>query len=463
MTRLNSATVECLSDKKNALAAQKNQLMQTYNDPATSMADRFRIQQKINDVTKRVTDLESKIMKLARPETHYAEQTNDQLDASMKLTGDKLAEMADSGNLTMPALAEETVTAAQKVETLDRSKAAELADQLGIQPLSNAEMQVEDDYNMIDGIINNGSKEDVDKAKEKLREGIRNMESIVDNDFIPQEMRENAAAELAKMKQQLSLLDSSDEVFVESSLATMLDNGTAELTDNGGFKVNADYYFDLPRDERHYETLTEVQAMEVISALTASAVDFSAMSKGNDKVSLVVAEKDVPVLNDIMFSAIGKVARTAAAKENAGKGEKGKYQTINPEYYASLPKDERFTSAEPAKTAQAITAELEKAGVPFSAVIRKNDTIAITVRKENAPAYKRIESSVKATLAKERVPVSPAKVQARQQPKRSAPQRQGTAFLSRSDMQKEAQRVRQQGKKQDKLAPAKKKDNQGLE
>ena len=45
------------------------------------------------------------------------------------------------------------------------------------------------------------------------------MESIVDNDFIPQEMRENAAAELAKMKQQLSLLDSSDEVFVESSLA----------------------------------------------------------------------------------------------------------------------------------------------------------------------------------------------------------------------------------------------------
>ena len=463
MTRLNRATVDCLSDKKNALVAQKDQLMQTYNDPATSMADRFRIQQKINDVTKRVTDLESKIMKLVRPETHYAEQTNDQLDASMKLTGDKLAEMADSGNVTMPALAEETVTAAQKVETLDRSKVAELADQLGIQPLSNAEMQVEDDYNMIDGIINNGSKEDIDKAKVKLREGIRNMESIVDNDFIPQEMRENAAAKLAKMKQQLSLLDSSDEVFVESSLATMLDNGTAELTDNGGFKVNADYYFDLPRDERHFETLTEVQAMEVISALTASAVDFSAMSKGNDKVSLVVAEKDVPVLNDIMFSAIGKVARTAAAKENAGKGEKGKYQTINPEYYASLPKDERFTSAEPAKLAQAITAELEKAGVPFSAVVRKNNTIAITVRKENAPAYKRIESAVKATLAKERVPVSPAKVQAKQQPKRSAPQRQGTAFLSRSDMQKEAQRVRQQGKKQDKPAPAKKKDNQGLE
>ena len=45
--------------------------MQTYNDPATSMADRFRIQQKINDVTKRVTDIESKIMKLARPATHY--------------------------------------------------------------------------------------------------------------------------------------------------------------------------------------------------------------------------------------------------------------------------------------------------------------------------------------------------------------------------------------------------------
>ncbi len=463
MSRLNGATVECLSDKKNALITQKDQLMQTYNDPATSMADRFKIQQKINDVSKRITDLESKIMKLARPETYYAEQTNDQLDASMKLTGDKLAEMADSGNVAMPALAEETVAAAHKVETLDRSKVAELADQLGIQPLASAEMQLEDDYNMIDGIINNGSKEDIDKAKTELADTIKSMESLADNLYVPQEMRDNAAAELVKLKKQMELLADSDEVFVESWLSEMLENGTAELTDNG-FKINADYYFELPRNERHYETMTEAQAVTVMSALTASAVDFSAMSKDEDKVSITVAKKDVPVLNDLMFSAIGKVAKTEAAKENAGKGDKGKHQTINPEYYSSLPEKERFTTAEPVKTAQAITAELEKAGVPFSAVVRKNDTMAITVRKENAPAFKKIESAVKASLAKERVPLSPEKAQAKQQPKRSAPpQRQGTGYFSRKEMQKESQRVRQQGKKQDNPVPAKKKDNQGLE
>ena len=463
MTRLNEATVECLSDKKAALAAQKQEIMNTYNDPATNTVDRFRLQQKINDVTERISALEDKITKLARPVTHYEDFTNDELDASMKLTSDKIADMAENADITMPELAEETVTAAQSVEALDKAHIAALADQLGVQPLASTEMQLEDDYNMIDGIINNGSKEDIDKAKSELADTIKSMESLADNPYIPQEMRDNAASELVKLKKQMELLADSDEVFVEGWLSEMLENGTAELTDSG-FKVNADYYFELPRNERHYETMTEAQAVTVMSALTASAVDFSAMSKGEDKVSITVAKKDVPVLNDLMFSAIGKVAKTEAAKENAGKGDKGKHQTINPEYYSSLPEKERFTTAEPVKTAQAITVELEKAGVPFSAVVRKNDTMAITVRKENAPAYKKIESAVKASLAKERVPLSPEKAQAKQQPKRSAPpQRQGTGYFSRKEMQKEAQRVRQQGKKQDKPAPAKKKDKQGLE
>lgn len=70
------------------------------------------------------------------------------------------------------------IQAAQEVETLDRSKVAELADQFNIQPLVNVEMQLEDDYNMIDGIINNGSKADIDKAKAELSEGIKSMESL---------------------------------------------------------------------------------------------------------------------------------------------------------------------------------------------------------------------------------------------------------------------------------------------
>lgn len=403
MTRLNSSTVDCLSDKKATLEAKKQAILDTYNDPATSAVDKLKLGEQLKGVNERIGALESKIMKLARPETHYEEQTNDQLDASMKLTGDKLGEMVQNGTMDMPSLAEGAVQAAQEVETLDRSKVAELADQLGIQPLANAEMQMEDDYNMIDGIINNGSKEDIDKAKAELAEGIKSMESLAENPFVPQEMRDNAVEELAKMKSQLELLNMHDEVEVDSWLSDMLDKGDAVLTDDGGFKVNPDYYKELPRNDRHVETMTKIQAVEVMSALMSAGVQFSAATKGEDKVGIAVSKTDVPTLNDVMYASIGKIAHTEAAKENGGKGEKGKYETINPEYYASLGKDDKHTRVEPIDTARKIVAELQKANIPYSAVVRKNDTVAVTVSKANSQAYQQIESAVKGKRAVEYV------------------------------------------------------------
>lgn len=403
MTRLNGATVDCLSDKKASLEAKKQEILTTYNDPATSVVDKYKLSEQLKSVNERITALDDKIMKLARPETHYAEQTNDQLDASMKLTGDKLGQMVQDGTMDMPTLAEGAVQAAQEVETLDRSQVAALADQLGIQPLAGVEMQLEDDYNMIDGLINNGSKEDIDKARAELREAIKNMESIAENPFVPQEMRDNAADELVNMKKQLEILDMADEVEVDSWLTAMLENGDAVLTDDGGFKVNPDYYKELPRGDRHVETMTEVQAVEVMSALTAAGVAYSAATKGEDKVGITVSKQDVPVLNDVMYASIGKIAHTEAAKENGGKGEKGKYQTINPEYYASLGKEDKHTRVEPIDTARKIVAELQKSNIPYSAVVRKNDTVAVTVSKANAQAYKQIESAVKGERAVEYV------------------------------------------------------------
>ena len=403
MTRLNGATVDCLSDKKATLEAKKQKILDTYNDPATSVVDKYNLSEQLKDVNERISALDDKIVKLVRPETHYEEQLNDQLDASMKLTGDKLGEMVQKGNIDMPTLAESAVQAAQKVETLDRSKVAELADQLNIQPLANVEMQLEDDYNMIDGIINNGSKEDIDKAKAELAEGIKSMESLAENPFVPQEMRDNAVEELAKMKSQLELLNMHDEVEVDSWLSDMLDKGDAVLTDDGGFKVNPDYYNELPRNDRHVETMTEIQAVEVMSALTAAGVAYSAATKGEDKVGITVSKNDVSTLNDVMYASIGKIAHTDAAKENGGKGEKGKYETINPEYYASLGKDDKHTRVEPIDTARKIVAELQKANIPYSAVVRKNDTVAVTVSKANAQAYQQIESAVKGKRAVEYV------------------------------------------------------------
>ena len=491
MTRLNTATVDCLSDKKAILETKKQAILDTYNDPATSTVDKLKLGEQLKNVSERISALENKIMKIARPETHYSEQSNEQLDASMKMTGDKLDQMVQDGTMDMPTLAEGAVMAAQEVETLDKSKVAELADQLGIQPLANVEMQMEDDYNMIDGIINNGSKEDIDKARAELRKGIKNMESLAESPFISEEVRATAVDELSKMRKQLELLDSADEIEVESWLSDMLDKGDAVLTDDGGFKVNPDYYKELPRNDRHVETMTEIQAVEVMSALATAGVQFSAATKGENKVGITVSKADVPALNDVMYAAIGKITRTDTAKE------KDNYQTINPEYYASLGKEDKHTRVEPIDTARKIVAELQKKNIPYSAVVRKNDTVAVTVSKANAKIYKQIESAVKGERAVEFV--NPAffkelpkqerftrRMNEEQARKKSAEltakgvehsavfggeksavtvakKDSQRAFFSRGKMQRDAQRISGRGQQQKSQQTTKKRNNQGLE
>ena len=522
MSRLNGATADCLSDKRDNLISQKNELLTQYDDPKTFIGDKLNIQKKIDGLNERIYALDSKIMKLARPESHYAEQTNDQLDASMKLTSDKLGEMVQNGTFSMPDLAEGAVTAAQRVEELDKSHVAALADQLGVAPLDKVEEQLEDDYNMIDGIINNGSKSDLEQAKTELIEGMKSMQEIASNPFVSKDMHDMAVQNLAQMQEQLTAIDTAiakldapflspnaldeinaDEILADSEMSAgawlmdMVEQGKAEFSNDGSFKVNPDYYKELPRNDRHVESMTEAQAVEVMSALSAAGIEFSAASKGDDKVGITVSKKDLVALNDVMYATIGKIAKTEAVKENAGKGEKGKYQTINPEYYASLGKDDKHTRVEPIDTARKIVAELQKQNIPYSAVVRKNETVAVTVSKANAPAYKQIESAVKGERAVELVNPEFFKALPKQERftqrmdegqarKKSAEltakgiehsavfggeksavtvakKDSKKAFVSRSMMRKEAQRVKQQSKPSPEKPQTRKRNDQGLD
>lgn len=449
LSRLNGATVDGLADKKAALVSQRTALMEQYNAPETNAVDKYKLQDKINNLSDRIQNLESKIMKLARPETHYAEQRGDQLDASMKLTSDKLGEMVQKGSVSMPDLSEETLTAAHQVETLDKGKTVQLAEQLGIQPLNKIEEQLEDDANMIDGIINNGSKSDIDKAKAELSGGIRSMEELAENPFVSEEMREMAAGNLAKMKHQLSLLDEADEVFVESWLTDMLDKGQAELTEDGGFRINADYYKELPRNDRHYESMTEIQAVEVMSALIEAGVQFSAASRGEDKVSVTVSKKDVPALNDMMQESIGRTVKKSV-KESHTKSEH--YQTINPDYYKSLPKEQRYTRVEPKDTAREIVKGLMAQNIPYSAVVRKNDTVAVTVSKENSQAFKQIEKAVKSKRDVELTDRTNGDKSAVTSTRKDGRR----TYFSRSRMQKDVQRISGRGQQKPQQTPKKK-------
>ena len=416
LSRLNSATVDCLIDKKDSLISQRMELMHQYNDTSTNVVDKYKLQDSINSYSTRIQEFESKIMILSRPKTHYAEKNNVELDASMKFTQDRLGEMVDNGTVAMPDMAEEMLIAASKTETLDKTEVATIADQFKLQSLENSEVQIEDDYNMIDGILNNGTKADIEKARTELLVGIKSMEELSENPFVSSEMHNMAENNLIVMKEKLSVIEehlgkvssldeinadehmAENETEVENWLISMVDQGKAELTDNGGFKVNSEYYWNIPRNDRHFETMNEELAAIVLNELSAAGIGFSAMSKGDDKVSLMVASKDMIALNDIMYQSINKVAHI---NEDRPRGGKDKYQTINPEYYASLPKDQKYTQIEPIDTARTIAAELQEKNIPFSAVVRKNNTVGITVSNGNTQAFKQISAHVKGERAKE--------------------------------------------------------------
>lgn len=498
MTRLTRATLNCLSDKRKNLISQKTALEDEYNRTDASNADRFKLRFKIEGIENRISAIEDKINHYNCHSDFYEKQSNDEIDASMKLTEDKLDRMVDNGSISMPDIAEGAISAAQRIVDLDKSQVAALADQLGIEPLHKVEEQVEDDYNLIDGIINNGSKEDIDKAKAELAEGIKSMESLADNPFVSEEVRSAAAEELAKMKSQLELLNMYDEVRVDNWLSDMIESGNAVVTEDGGFKVNPDYYKELPRNDRHVETMTEIQAVEVMSALMAAGVQFSASTRGEDNVGITVSKKDIDALNDIMQESIGRTVQLSRGKAPKSQEKEEHYQTVNPDYYKSLPKDQRHTRVEPLETARAIAKGLQDSGIEYSAVVRKNDTVAITVSKDNSQTYKQISDNVKGERAVQivnpdffkslpkqerftrRMPEDQAKAKIAELQNKGiehsavidgeksavtvAKKDTRTAFFSRSRMKRDVQRLSGQGKPSpQRQQTPKKRENQGLD
>ena len=399
INRLNVATVDCLTDKKAGLESKKNAVMKQYNAPETDVADKFKLQDKLNNLSAKINSVDEKIAKI-KPDIRLAEKPAELVDATIKLTSDTIAEKVQDGNISMPEVSLDTVTVAQSVESLDKDKINELAGQVNDNPLKTAEEQLEDDANMIDGIINNGSKSDLEQTRAELLAQLAAIDNALGEQSAPQQ---------------------TVEVSSDNWLENAVSQGIAEFTDNGGFKVNPDYYAELPKDDRHYESMNETQAVEVMSALSAAYIAFSAASRGDGKVSLTVAKSDVNALNDIMYASIGKIAQTAAVQENGGKGEKGKYQTVNPEYYASLAKNQRFTKVEPIETGRKIAAELQRANIPFSAVVRKNDTVALTVSKANSQTFRQIEG-------KHRKP-------------KQVERRADKAYFSRSKLKRDAQQI----------------------
>ena len=396
INRLNTTTVDCLTDKKAQLESKKNAVMKEYNDPKTDVSDKFKLQDKLNALSAKINSVDEKIAKI-KPDIKLAEKPPELVDATIKLTSDTIAQKVQEGNISMPEVSLDTVTAAQSAESLDKDKINELAGQTVVNPLKSAEEQLEDDANMIDGIINNGSKSDLEQTRAEL---LAQLAAI-----------DNALGEQSASQQTV-------EVTSENWLENAISQGIAEITDNGGFKVNSEYYAELPKNERHYESMSETQAVEVMAALSAADINFSAVGRGDGKVSLTVAEKDTSAVKDIMKQTVEKTVQKYRSEPSKKSDDRTKY---NPEYYQSLPKNQRETHFEPIDKGRKIAAELQRANIPFSALVCKNDTVALTVSRANSQAFKQLESKYR----------KPKEVE----------KRADKAYFSRSKLKRDAQQI----------------------
>lgn len=83
--------------------------------------------------------------------------------------------------------------------------------------------------------------------------------------------------------------------------------------------------------------------------------------------------------------------------------ERQDFVKINPDFYRSLPKNQRSVNMQPKSIADKVMKHLEQMRIPFSAVERKGGLVAITVAKQNANIIKSLISQEQGNRAKQLV------------------------------------------------------------
>lgn len=337
MHRLKQATTDCLNDKKNSLEEKRALLYEAYSKPETSAVDKIQLQSKINAISSKIETLENKLQKISRQASVPVKQDAGITETRMQAAEKQLNAMAEQENAPVPNMAESVITEDSNY-------------------LRNAEMAMEDDYNSIDGIINNGRKEKPESYSET--------EPVSQNSYSEQ-----------------------------------------------SGKINPEFYQSLSKEDRKIEVMLPKQAEKVMEQLTSAGIAFSAVMRQNGKTAVTVDKKNAETLKSIMQSAFqemkqeSKAVRHQSGDDHAETHEERKVaesqsvKSINPVYFKSLTRENRSIHVETVAVGKKVMDQLEEKGVAYSAVERKNHSVAITVSKADEQAYQQISGAVKAERA----------------------------------------------------------------
>ncbi len=501
LDRLNKSSADCLTDKKNTLEAEKSALMQQYDDPNTNVLAKIDLQNDITSLNKRISVLDSKIEKLSKSES-LTKQPDIVVDKVIQETENKVNEAVQNDSISVPDVSDVVLTSAMKSmeQTLDSNY------------LKNAEMAVEDDYNMIDGIINNGSKEELEQNKNQLETEIQNMQKMMEGHFVSENVKTSLKADVDRMQNELAAVNSALAVFftpVEENIEKKPEISKETVSKDNIVKINPDFYQTIAYDDRRIETMNNIQADKVISMLENAGIMYSA-AKREDSTSITVYKTDQRLFKEMIEKAYQEMECESKAvwhqlgdafveayeerqmPDNSDK--KPVTKAINSDYFKSLTKDNRSINVETAEVGKAVMEKLDDMGIKYSAVERKNNSIAITVSKADEQAYKNVSDNAKTeravkfvnpdffkSLPKEeratqRMPQDKAEMKMQELDGKGIPysavlngdksavtvEKKNTqaVYMSRNALKREAQKIHNRGKKQKFQAKSK---NQGLE
>lgn len=442
MDGLQDASKRTLAIKIEKCDRQIANLSKAYGLTASSM-EQLSIGEKIQDIQARKQALSVRMEKLNSLERPFVEHSPEQLDNLITQTEKVVDKVIETGD-TQPALLAETMVTQ------------------GADYLRNTELSMEQNGNSIDGIVNNlptekdvpeqseQSKEPEEKetvpneepqSKEKeavehaeqsanIKQNDNNIDNVINNlpteKDVSEEQQKSERTETIPEDISEQSKQSKDSVKEENWLSSLVDSGAAKINKDGTFCINPDYYHQVPAEAVHMESFQREHAMGILENLAAMGISFTALSLTDTNIATIVVDnRDTTALNEFAEIVTNSIQERAEEKQSeqipekktevkaseeakeemkAPQSEKTTKEPlkVNPEYYTSLPKQERVITNKSRDAAEKIMQSLDSQNIPYSAVERsQGETIAITVSKENEQAFRAIESDVKAEHGKE--------------------------------------------------------------
>ena len=366
MENLRNSSKGLLRISMNAEKSKLSKLFEQY-EKSDAMAEKFKLGQKIEAVKSSISAMEAKIHKLENaPEM---ENANDHIvDKAIAQTE---AEIENTDFLSNGDLSDFD----KPIETVMLDSA---------EYLRNAEISMEDDMNMIDGIINNGKKEERPDVPLFLEE----IDFSTCDDATLQAFRESAKAnmECAKEISQALSQNYDYERYTLNSEQALSDVREKFSDDRIDFvlacALNGTSDGRIAKEVKDFarDTLQNVPELYTKRGLS--------LSSHAGLVNLFA--------KTVMKSQPEKQMEKPVPEKKEPQRSRSGVRKINPNYYRQIPPEDRVITNEPAKVGAIIMTELEKQKIPFSAV-ETDKGVTITVSKKNEGAFHAAEEKAKDT------------------------------------------------------------------